>query len=39
MQDELSGIIGRQVDLVTKETLYHRIKDQILAEAEVQFAA
>jgi predicted nucleotidyltransferase len=39
MEDELSAIVGRKADLVTKKYLYHRIRDRVLAEAEVQFAA
>ena len=39
MEDELSAMVGRKVDLVTKKYLYHRIRERVLAEAEVQFAA
>ena len=39
MEDELGTMFGRKVDLVIKKALYHRIRDRILAEAEVQFAA
>lgn len=40
MEEELSALLGeRRVDLVTKKYLYHRLRDRVLAEAEVQFAA
>ncbi|MBC7541884.1 MAG: nucleotidyltransferase family protein [Candidatus Sericytochromatia bacterium] len=39
MEDELAAMFGRKVDLITKKALYHRIRDGVLAEAEVQFAA
>lgn len=39
MEDELGAMFGRKVDLVIKKALYHRIRDRVLAEAEVQFAA
>jgi predicted nucleotidyltransferase len=39
MQEELSQIFGgRQVDLVTPKFLNHRIRDQVLRTAEVQYA-
>ena len=39
MQDELSEILGgRQVDLVTKEFLNYRIRDQILEDMNVVYA-
>jgi predicted nucleotidyltransferase len=39
MQEELSRIFGgRQVDLVTPKFLNHRIRDQVLRTAEVQYA-
>jgi len=39
MQDELSAILGgREVDLVTPKFLNHRIRDQVLKEAAVQYA-
>jgi hypothetical protein len=38
MQDELSELLGgRTVDLVTPEFLNRRIRDRILAEAEVKY--
>jgi predicted nucleotidyltransferase len=40
MQDELSAILGgREVVLVTSKFLNRRIKNQVLREAKVQYAA
>ena len=39
MQLELSDIIGRNVDLVTKNSLRPLIKDAVLAQAETLYAA
>ena len=39
MQDELSGIFGRTVDLNTPGFLSRDFRDRVLAEAEVQYAA
>lgn len=36
---ELSELLDRKVDLVPKEGLNPRIRDEVLAEAEVLFAA
>ncbi len=39
MEAELSGLLrGRKVDLVTAKFLSHRIRDRVLASAEVQYA-
>jgi len=39
LEDELAGLFGgRRVDLVTPKFLNHRIRDRVLAEAEVQYA-
>lgn len=39
MQDELSELLaGRKVDLVTAKFLHPRIRRQVLAEMEVQYA-
>lgn len=35
IEDELSALLGRKVDLVTARALNHRIRDRVLAEAEV----
>jgi predicted nucleotidyltransferase len=40
IQEELSSIlVNRQIDLVTPKSLNHRIRDLILAEAEVYYVA
>ena len=39
MQDELTEIIGRRVDLRTKGVLSRYFRDEVLAEAEVEFVA
>ena len=39
MQDELSGIFGRTVDLNTPGFLSIHFRERVLAEAEVQYAA
>ena len=39
MQDELSAMFGRQVDLLTRKFISPFIRERVLAEAEVQFAA
>ena len=39
IEDELSALLGgRQVDLVTSKALNWRMRDRVLAEAEVQYA-
>ena len=39
MQEELSGILGRKVDLNTEEFLSPYFRDEVLAEAEVEYVA
>jgi hypothetical protein len=39
MADELSGIIGRHVDLVPKQGLKPRIRQSVLESAHVLYAA
>lgn len=39
MQDELSDILGRKMDLNTPQFLSRYFREQVLAEAEVQYAA
>lgn len=40
LQDELSTLFGgRPVDLVTPKFLNHRIRDEVLKSAEVQYVA
>ena len=39
VEEELSRLLGgRRVDLVNPRYLNHRLKDRVLAEAEVQYA-
>jgi predicted nucleotidyltransferase len=38
MEDELSEIIGRKVDLNTPHFLSRYFRDSVLAEAEVQYS-
>ncbi len=38
MEEELSEIVGRKVDLNTPGFLSRYFRDQVMAEAEVQFA-
>lgn len=39
MEEELSGILGRKVDLNTSRFLSPYFREQVLAEAEVQYVA
>jgi predicted nucleotidyltransferase len=39
MQDELSGILGRKVDLNTPQCLSKYFRDEVLREAQVLYAA
>jgi predicted nucleotidyltransferase len=39
VQEELSKLIGRRVDLVPLKYLNARVRDRILAGAEIQYAA
>ena len=39
MEEELSGILGHKVDLNTPQFLSRYFRDQVAAEAEVQFVA
>lgn len=39
LERELSEILGRKVDLNTPGFLSHRFRDEVLAEAEVQYDA
>jgi len=38
MQDELSALLGRKVDLNTPQCLSRYIRDEVVAESEVQYA-
>lgn len=39
LEQELSSLLGRRVDLVTPKFLNERIRDRVLGDAEVQYAA
>ncbi len=39
IQDELSALLGRPVDLLTPKSISRWIRAQVLADAEVQYAA
>ena len=39
MEEDLSAIIGREVDLLTSDDLSQYFRDRVLAEAQVQYAA
>ena len=39
MEMELSEIIGRKIDLRTPTELSHRFREEVVAQAEVQYAA
>jgi predicted nucleotidyltransferase len=39
IEDELAALLGRRVDLVPFKYLNPHIRDQVLAEAETQYAA
>lgn len=40
LEDELSAVFrGRRVDVVTERSLHPLIREQVLASAELQFAA
>ncbi len=39
LEQELSSLLGRRVDLVTPKFLNERIRDRVLDDAEVQYAA
>ena len=38
MQDDLSQIIGQQVDLITYKSLIRRLRDRVIASSEIQYA-
>lgn len=37
--DELSALLGRRVDLVSRNALHERLRDEVLAEARLLYAA
>jgi hypothetical protein len=39
MEEELSGILGRKVDLNTPKWLSPYFRDQVIAEARIEYAA
>ena len=39
MEQELSGILGRKVDLNTPQFLSHHFREQVLSEAETHYVA
>jgi uncharacterized protein len=39
LQEDLEELFGRPVDLVSKESLHRVIRDQVLADAQVLYAA
>jgi uncharacterized protein len=39
LQEDLERLFGRQVDLVAKDGLHRVIRDQVLADAQVLYAA
>jgi predicted nucleotidyltransferase len=39
LADELSEVLGRPVDLVSRRALHHRLREVVLAEARVLYAA
>jgi predicted nucleotidyltransferase len=39
LSDELEQVMGRPVDLVAKRALHHRLRDAVLSEAKVVYAA
>ncbi|MBA2578438.1 MAG: nucleotidyltransferase family protein [Euzebyaceae bacterium] len=39
LADELSEILGRRVDLVSRNALHERLRDGVLAEARLLYAA
>lgn len=39
LADELSRLLGRRVDLVSRNALHDRLRDKVLAEARLLYAA
>jgi predicted nucleotidyltransferase len=39
LSDELSVVLGRPVDLVSRRALHNRLRDHVLSEAQVLYAA
>jgi predicted nucleotidyltransferase len=39
LADELSELLGRRVDLISRNALHERLRDRVLAEARLLYAA
>ncbi len=39
LADELTQLLGRRVDLVSRRSLHQRLRDRVLAEARLLYAA
>jgi len=39
LADELSELLGRRVDLISRNALHERLRDEVLAEAWLLYAA
>jgi predicted nucleotidyltransferase len=39
LADEFAGVLGRPVDLVSRRALHERLRESVLAEARVLYAA
>lgn len=39
LADELTQVLGRRVDLVSRTALHDRLRDTVLAEAQLLYAA
>jgi uncharacterized protein len=39
LADELTELLGRRVDLVSRQALHERLRDRVLAEARLLYAA
>lgn len=39
LADELTDLLGRRVDLVSRRALHERLRDRVLAEARLLYAA
>jgi predicted nucleotidyltransferase len=39
LADELTRLLGRHVDLISRNALHERLRDQVLAEARALYAA
>jgi len=39
LADELAHVLGRRVDLISRNALHQRLRDEVLAEARLLYAA